>query len=112
LLSLISTESVQESTEKLPLHVVMTSLYIQDQVQRESFFFQGPCFYGQRRLCLALCILSSLYGIGKFFSDKSDYRTYYDTDTELMIVNFYRYKPLYRLQNRTYSDTDIELTIV
>jgi hypothetical protein len=25
-------------------------------------FLQGPCFYGQRRLCLALCILSSLYG--------------------------------------------------
>jgi hypothetical protein len=24
-------------------------------------FLQGPCFYGQRRLCLALCILSSLY---------------------------------------------------
>jgi hypothetical protein len=40
----------------------MTSLvYIQDQVPRESYFLQGPCFYGQRRLCLALCILSSLY---------------------------------------------------
>ncbi len=42
---------------------LMTSLaYIQDQVPREKYFLQGPCFYGQRRLCLALCILSSLYG--------------------------------------------------
>jgi hypothetical protein len=62
LLSLISTESVQKSTEKLPLHVVMMSLYIQDQVPRESYFLQDSCFYGQRRLCLALCILFSLYG--------------------------------------------------
>jgi hypothetical protein len=63
LLSLITTESVQESTEKLPPPVVMTSLAcIQDQVPRENYFLQGPCFYGQRRLCLALCILSSLYG--------------------------------------------------
>ncbi len=62
LLSLIATESVQESTEKLPPHVVMTSLaYIQDQVPRERYFLQGPCFYGQRRICLALCILFSLY---------------------------------------------------
>jgi hypothetical protein len=65
LLSLIATESVQESTEILPPPVppvVMTSLaYIQDQVPRERYFLQGPCFYGQRRLCLALCILSSLY---------------------------------------------------
>ncbi len=42
---------------------LMTSLaYIQDQVPRENYFPQGPCFYGQRRLCLALCLLSSLYG--------------------------------------------------
>jgi hypothetical protein len=40
---------------------LMTSLaHIQDQVPRENYF-EGPCFYGQRRLCLALCILSSLY---------------------------------------------------
>jgi hypothetical protein len=31
-------------------------------VARKSYFLQGPCFFGQRRLCLALCILSSLYG--------------------------------------------------
>jgi hypothetical protein len=53
-------ESVQESTEKLPLHVVMTSLFIQDQVPRESYLLQGPCFYGQRRLCLALCTYTIL----------------------------------------------------
>ncbi len=56
------------TTEKLPPHLMMTSLAdIQDQDNcREKVislqnFLQGPCSYGQRRLCLALCILSSLY---------------------------------------------------
>jgi hypothetical protein len=35
---------------------------IQDQVPRKSYFLQGPSYYGQQSLCLALCILFSLYG--------------------------------------------------
>ncbi len=62
LLSLITTDS-SGIYKKMPPPVVMTSLaYIQDQVLQERYFLQGPCFYGQRRICLALCILSSLYG--------------------------------------------------
>jgi hypothetical protein len=62
--------SVQKSTEKLPPHVVMTSLvYIQvqdncrEKVIYLQYFLQGPCSYGQRRLCLGLCVLSSLYAV-------------------------------------------------
>jgi hypothetical protein len=68
LLSLITMESVQESTEKLPPYVVMMSLvFIQEQdncrekVINLQYFLQGRCSHGQRRLCLALCVLFSLY---------------------------------------------------
>jgi hypothetical protein len=63
LLSPITMESIQKSTEKLSPHVVMTSLvYIQvqdncrEKVIYLQYFLQGPCSYGQRRLCLGLCI--------------------------------------------------------
>ncbi len=64
LLSLITTETVQVSLEKLPPHVVMTSLADipdQDNCQEKVIilqdFLQGPCSNGQRSLCLALGIL-------------------------------------------------------
>ncbi len=70
LLSPITMESVQKSTEKLPPHVVMTSLVyilVQDNCRGKviylQYFLQGPCSQGQRRLCLGLCILSSLYAV-------------------------------------------------
>ncbi len=52
------------STEKLPPHTVMKSLADrQDQdnclekVINLQDFLQGPCSYGQRKLCLALCMV-------------------------------------------------------
>jgi hypothetical protein len=38
----------------------VSSIYTRPSAAKK-YFLQGPCFYGQRRLCVALCILSSLY---------------------------------------------------
>jgi hypothetical protein len=40
----------------------VSSIYTRPSAAKK-YFLQGPCFYGQRRLCLALCILSSLYDL-------------------------------------------------
>jgi hypothetical protein len=74
LLSLITAKTVQVSTENLSPHMVMPLADIQDQdncrkkVINLQDFLQGPCSDGQRSLCLALCILSSLYGIRGVYS--------------------------------------------
>ncbi len=77
---LATMESVQKSTEKLPTpccdDVISVLTSIRPSAAKKNFL-QGPCFYGQRRLCLALCILSSLYG---------------HTFSKIVLANFFQFQ--------------------
>jgi hypothetical protein len=61
LLSQITTETVQVCTENLSLADIQDQDNCHEKDINLQDSLQGPCSDGQRKLCLDLCILSSLY---------------------------------------------------